>query len=90
MDEKFFAKVFHDNINPILIKRGHDYIKGPFMDMVYMLIEKEKFLLRSSQLKHTSSSKDNHKKSYKRNESNHVTIVEISTNEEEKKPFYKE
>lgn len=38
--EKFIAKVFIENINPILGSIGLDYVKGPFIDMIHMLIKK--------------------------------------------------
>lgn len=88
MDEQSIVNVFLDNINPIIGERDLDYVRGPFMDMIYILIEKEKFLLRFGQLKYTYSSKDNYKKSYQRNENNQVSMVKPSTLEE-KEPLYK-
>lgn len=51
MDEKFFSKVFLDNINHILRDYDIDYVRGPFIYVVNMLIEKERYMLKSSQLK---------------------------------------
>jgi len=44
MNDKFAAKVFLDNINHLLITCGLDYVRGPFIDMVHILIEKERYI----------------------------------------------
>lgn len=84
MDEKFVAKLFLEDINPLLRMCGLDYVRGPFMDMVHMLVEKERYMLIYGQLNYVHFNKDNHKKQYKRKDNNQVNMAEPSANEEEK------
>lgn len=67
-DILIIAKVFLENIYHFLNEKGLEHVNGSFMHMVYLLIEKEEFLVRSNLLKYTSSSskKDNNRKPYKK------------------------
>lgn len=89
MDHKFIAKVFLHNINPINGTCNLHYIRGPFMDMVHMLIANQRYMLRFDKIKYTSSTKDNHKKSYQRKGNNQINMAEPSTRVECKEFFYK-
>jgi len=76
--EHFTAKVFLNNINPILGEKGFEHVNSSFMHMVHLLIENEKFLVRSNLLKYTSSSsnKDSGRKPYNKNDDNLIDAVE--------------
>ena len=87
MDKNLIRKVILDNINPILGICDLDYVRGPFMDMVHLIIEKDKFMLRSHQLKYTSSTKDNHKKSYQMKENNQINFLKLSSTKEYEESF---
>lgn len=86
MEECFIAKVFLENINPILSGKGLDHVNGSFMHMVHLLIKKEGFLVRSNLPKYTSSysNKDNGRKFYNKKDDTLVNAIESSNQNKSK------